>query len=302
MKNNLLIRLFALMLALFALCICFASCGSSSKDRSEDAYGSYDEEIKESVNGSSGILDSEQSFSTATAPDRKVIKTFDILSETKDFEEAIATLNTLISEHGAYVESSSTSDKSLNSSSAYYTRRASYTIRVPAESAEAFVGSVGTLFNITSNASYVEDISETYYSIEARLEELQVERNSLLDILNQTETKKDYDLWLTVHTRLSDVTQQIAVYQGQLNRYDGKVAYSTVNLSINEVINYSETAGDNSFGSRLGASFKDGWNSFVSGIQTFVIWLAGALPTLLSLGLIAAVVIVIVVASCKKKK
>ena len=303
MKKNTL-RLLAILLATLALCISLASCAASNKSgATEDYYGgNYEDEKMPEADAGNGFVNTEQSITNAPDTERKVIKTFEITSETKDFDAAIASLGTLIGECGAYVESSSSINKSLNNASTLYTRYATYTVRVPAENADRFVNSVGTLFNITSNRSYVEDVSESYYSIEARLEELQIERDSLLDILDDPDTKQDYTLWTTVQSRLSEVRQQIAVYQGQLNRYDSKIAYSTVTLTVNEVIHYTEGAENNSFGSRLGAAFKDGWTDFVSGVQEFIIGLAGALPFLLLLAVIATVIVLVIVTATKKKK
>ena len=279
----------------------FASC-SASKDGGAEDMNMMEAPSEAGKTEIGGLNDPSTSAGVPNGAERKIIKTFDIGSETKDFDVAIGSLNALIAEHGGYVESSTSSNKSLNNKSDSYTRHASYTVRVPAENAEAFVGSVGTLFNITSNKSYVEDVSETYYSIEARLEELQVERDSLMQVLEQPETAKDYDLWLTVNQRLSEVRQQIAVYQGQINRYDSRVAYSTVNLSINEVIHFTEVSENRSFGSRLGAAFREGWSNFTVGMQDFIIWFAEALPVLLLLGAIATGVVFIIRVARKKKK
>ena len=296
-------RLLALLLATLTLCAAFASCSAGNKsDATEDYFGgSFEEEKMPTVDAGNGFVNTEQNITQAPDTQRKVIKTFDINAETKDFDAAITSLGALITSCNAYVESSSSTNKSLGSSSTRYARHATYTVRVPAENAERFVNSLGEHFNVTSNRSFVEDVSESYYSIEARLEELKVERDSLLDILDDPNTKKDYTLWTTVQSRLSEVRQQIAVYQGQLNRYDSKIAYSTVNLSVNEVINYTEGAENNSFGSRLGAAFKEGWVDFLSGVQEFVIWFAEALPVLLLLGIIAAVTVTVIVHATKKK-
>ena len=289
-------RIYTLLIVLLSLTLLFASCGSSSK-----AEDSVQNELADGEMGGAGMTDAEQAVDTTKITDRKIIKTFDISAEAKDYNAAIAALNDLITQHGGYVESASSNDKSLQNTSESYTRNASYTIRIPAEQADAFVGSVGGLFNVTSNRSSIEDISETYYSIEARLEELQAERDSLIDILDADKTKADYQLWLTVTQRLSEVRQQIAVYQGQLNRYDSKVAYSTVNLSIREVAAYSSVSENNRFGSRLKAAFTDGWNGFVLGLGNFVIWFAEALPTLILLGLLATGVIFVIRALRRKK-
>lgn len=274
------IRIFSILLVLLMLCAAFASCSSASKG---DLYAPEEENAAGSLGNG---FDASTPTSKPVVADRKVIKTFELYAETTDFSAAQEALDALIAEHGAYVESSSVSDQSLKSKNSAYARRASYTVRVPAENAEAFVGALGGRFNVTSNTSRVQDISDTYYSIEARLEELKVERDSLLDILAAPETEKDYDLWLTVHQRLSEVKQQIAVYQGQLNRYDGQVAYSTVNLTVVEVINLTVKTEDNGFFARLWAATKKGWTAFFSVLQWLVIALAAALPFLIVLGVI----------------
>ncbi len=291
-------RLFALLFALLTL-LAFVSCSKSgpagSAGNSDSSAPSYEKDQSGLVNG-----DADVPINAPDIADRKIIKTYEINSETKEYDAAIASLQQLVADCGGYVESSSTSDKSLNNTSAAYSRYAQYTIRIPADQAEEFVGTVGTLFNVTSNNSYVEDVSETYYSIEARLEELQAERDSLLDMMNATETKQDYSLWLTVSQRLSEVRQEIAVYQGQLNRYDSLVAYSTVKLSISEVLNYTAVA-NSSFSSRLGNSFVEGLQGFWQGVQNFLIWFVGALPVLVLLAA-AAVAVVLVIRRARRKR
>lgn len=294
-RNRPVAHALSLLLLLLTLCALFVGCSSkgSAVDRNESLPSKPEDSL--------GFLDEEKVEASLPA-DRLIIKTYSISAETVEFDRMTEALNGHISACGGYVERSSTSGESLNSSSSSYSRYASYTIRIPAEHAEQFVTSVGSFFNVTSNVSEVEDISETYYSIEARLEELEAERDSLLDILNADETKKDYDLWLTVKQRLSEVSQQIAVYQGQINRYDSQVSYSTVNLSVREVLTYQTADGRNGFGSRLGNAFKDGWNGFVIGLQDFVVWLAEALPVLCLLGLIATGAVLLIRHSVRRKR
>lgn len=300
--------IFSVCLILLLCLAMFVSCGS--KEAATDSFGSsFDVDKGENMSGSA-MPPSEPGISNPSLPlpdmtdkaGTKVIKTFSLSAETTEFDTAITALGTLLSEHGGYVESSNTSNQSLSGKNQTYSRRANYTLRIPAEQAEAFVSALGDTLHVTSNSSSVEDISETYYSIEARLEELQVERDSLLEILNASDTKKDYNLWLTVKQRLSEVTQQIAVYQGQLNRYDSKVAYSTVSLSITEVVNYSTTVEDNSFGSRMSAAFSDGWTGFVEGLQNFVVFLAENFPVVIIFLLIAVSACVVPVTIVKKQR
>lgn len=306
MKHRKQISIFSLMLILMLTLALLTSC--SSPDGATGNTGGISNNKGESTNDIIAPSDPGMSDSELSLPDMtdkvgtKIIKTFTLSAETTDFDNAITALGTLIGEHRGYVESSNTYDQSLSGQNHAYIRRANYTLRIPAEQAEAFVTSLGNNLHVTSNSSTVEDVSENYYSIEARLEELQAERDSLLKILNAPETTKDYNLWLTVHQRLSEVTQQIAVYQGQLNRYDSKIAYSTINLSIAEVLNYSTTAEDNSFGSRMSAAFSEGWTSFVEGSQSFAVFLAENFPGVIIFLLIVNAAWVIPVTIVKKKK
>ena len=300
MKTRLSLRLFALLLTLCALCAMLLSCGAAS-DKSNAVGDSYNSGAGMDAEMAPGLSDKTQSVDPPKDSNRKIIKTFDISAETLDYDAALDSIAALVASHGGYVERASSSDKSLQNNSSRYTRYATYTLRIPAEQADAFVGSVGQSLNITGNRSYVEDISDTYYSIEARLQELTVERDSLLDVLRAADTKNDYNLWLTVKQRLSEVTQQIAVYQGQINRYDSKIAYSTVNLSVREVLTYTASSGSNRFWSRLGAAFVDGWNGFVIGLQDFVIGLAEALPTLCLLAILIVIVCMIIRARRRRR-
>ena len=156
-------------------------------------------------------------------------------------------------------------------------RYASYKFRVPAENAEAFVGSIGNTLNVTRQYSNAQDISESYYSIEATLEELRIERDSLLNMMQSLDTQKDYNFWLTIQTRLSEVRQQIARYQAQLNNYDSRVEYSTVSLTVNEVVNYTPDE-EQPFGTRIANAFSAGLKEFADFSVDFAIWFAEALP------------------------
>ena len=292
MKKRTYLRMLAILAAICSLCFVFASCSAKGDNYAVEEIAPGD--------GNIGFTTDEDKLTVNTPADaeRKIIKTYDLSAETVAYDEAISSLNALVAECGGYVESSSSFDQSIGNKTASYRRRSTYTIRVPAEQAERFVSTVGDMLHVTSNTSNVKDISETYYSIEAKLEELLVERDSLLDILDYADTKTDYQMWLTVKQRLSEVTQQIAVYQGQINRYDGQVAYSTVNLTVAEVVTYQNT--ESSFWRRLGNAFKDGWNGFVIGLQNFIVWLAQALPVLCVLAMIPIGIFLIIRTSIRR--
>ena len=291
MKNKTL-RLVLVLLAL-ATVLCFASCS-----KSYDSVGNSSAELAPETPEIGMTNDKLNASNLPTdTVERKIIKTYDLNAETKEFDATVASLETLVAQYGGYVESNSITNRNYNSKMSRY---ASYKFRIPAENAEAFVGSIGNTLNVTRQNSNAEDVSESYYSIEATLEELQIERDSLLTMMQSLDTQKDYNFWLTIQTRLSEVRQQIARYQAQLKNYDSRVEYSTVSLYINEVVDYTSVE-EESFGTKLGTAFRDGWVAFGEFVEDFVIWIAEALPFLV-LFAIALVILCIVSRRVRAKR
>lgn len=270
MKNK-LFRILLVILSLLTV-LSFASC---AKDSAGNLYNSSPELSPESPSVGMG---NDKLNSTNPPADieteRKIIKTYDLNAETKEFDTTVAGIDALVAEYGGYVESNSVTNRNYNSKMARY---ASYKFRIPAENAEAFVNSIGNTLNVTRQNSYADDVSESYYSIEATLKELQTERDSLLNMMESLDNQKDYNFWLTIQTRLSEVRQQIARYQAQLNNYDSRVEYSTVSLHINEVVEYTPDE-KQPFGTRIANAFSTGLKEFADFSVDFAIWFAEALP------------------------
>ena len=288
MKNKLFRLVLVVLILLPALCL--GSCAKSN----EVLGGSFDVDSSLPKNESPEIgMTNDKLTSTSPETDiiaeRKIIKTYDINAETKEFDATVANLEALVAQYGGYVESNSITNRNYNSKMARY---ASYKFRIPAENADAFINSLGNTLNVTRNNSYVQDVSESYYSIEATMEELQIERDSLLNMMQSLDTQEDYNFWLTLQTRLSEVRQQIARYQAQLNNYDNRIEYSTVSLYINEVVTYTP-AEEESFGTRISNAFSAGLTEFGEFAVDFVVWCAEALPFLVLFGILLFVVCII---------
>ena len=270
MKKKLFVLSLVVLLLLPALL--FASC--AAKDSAGNLYSPAPEASPESPEVGMGNDKLTSTDTPADITERKIIKTYELNAETKEFDATIQSIAALVAEYGGYVESNSISNRNYNSKMARY---ASYKFRIPAKNAEAFVGSIGNTLNVTRSNSYAQDVSESYYSIEATMQELQIERDSLLTMMQSLDTQKDYNFWLTIQTRLSEVRQQIARLQAQLNNYDSRVEYSTVSLSINEVVNYTPDE-EQPFGTRVSNAFVSGWEAFCDFVVDFAIWFAEALP------------------------
>jgi len=311
---------------LLVLCLTLAalvSCGASVKDFSGSASNdaAYEKEIgyAPGADGSDFFytyVEKDEMYaptenesvtldaSTATAPDplagRKIIKTVNVVAETKSFDSALASIESQVDSLGGYIQSSNVYGNSLENKHSGY-RRASYTLRIPAEHLDYFMSTVGDLLNITSSKTGVNDITDTYVDIEARLTALKTEEARLLELLSQGKNLSDI---ITVEERLSNVRYEIESYTARLRGYDTLVAFSTVNLEISEVIDYTpEPIKDPSFGERLGKALGEGWEDFTDGWKDFTVGLAYALPSLILFAVfVLAIVIVITVAVKRSRK
>ncbi len=312
---------FGLILLGSFLAVSLSACGASSYDyslaevsadtgyyldsKNSSQYYDTDWAVEESETGyasASGTYDSstEESSSEFTIQDsetRKLIKTYNINLETKNFDELLITVNSKISSLGGYLQNIDTYNGSSYSS---YTsnRTSNMTVRIPSDKLEEFVNFVGEAANITSKSLSVEDVTLQYVDHESRKETYEIEEERLLEMLEKCETVEDM---ISIESRLSDVRYNIESLESTLRTYDNLVDYSTVYLYINEVKELTEPEPEG-FISELGSSFKDGLESAFDGLKDFVIWLANALPTLVIFAVIIVIIVFIIKGISKKKK
>lgn len=235
--------------------------------------------------------------------ERKLIRTVDLSLESRDFDTALAQLTQMVGDLGGYIESSYTSGRSLSYAGDYYRRSAELVARIPAEKLSEATDTIEQLCNVTSRSESVNDISDSYYDVEGRLKTLRVEEERLLALLEQAAQLEDM---LTIESHLSEVRYQIESLTGQLNRYDSQVNYSTVNMYLEEVVEYTARQPEpTSFGDRVGEAFADSIAFIGRFAQGAVLVLVSVLPFLLVYGGAVLVVVLLVlklVRTLRRKK
>lgn len=298
MKN--LKRISAIIGVLLVLSFVLSACGSNGvvyDYSSKKSVGSNDTVPKEQ-----GIdLNASEGNEKVVASERKIIKNVEISAETKNFDSATTFIKQKVNELGGYIENSKISGLSLYGDSHIQSRHAAYTIRIPVEKLDAYVSDIeNSEINIVSSGDYIDDVTDHYYDLEARLNSLKEEEKRLLEMLAES---KDLNYLIQLNERLSKVRYEIESYTSSINRYDNKIAYSTVKLSLSEVIDY--TVIDNTpsnFGERFSLAFKESWADFAEWAKDFAIGFVYAFPTILVIAVIIIVIIFIIKASVKKKK
>ena len=305
-----------LLVSFLTLCLLFASCGAGGSvmsdavamEKEEVMYdgtlngsnGNYyaSEDIKSQISAGMDVWESVDEGGSVPTEDsqlnyaEKIIKNVNISAETRDFERALAEIKASLAFCGGYEQSVSTTGKSYVGNNTYR-RHAGMVLRIPAEKLDLFLSEVGNLVNVTSQSTSSDNVTTAYYDTQARLSVLESERLAYEEMLKKAETVNDL---LKIKDRLFNVIEEIETHQTQLRVWDSKVSYSTVSLSLEEVIEYSPVVTPkDTFGTRVATAFSESWKNFANGCQNLLIGLIYALPSLLIATVILGVLIVVLV-------
>lgn len=236
--------------------------------------------------------------------DQKLIYRLYLGIETLDYDASVAGLEKLCEDMGGYVERSSVSGSRLSDSSL---RFADYTLRLPSEKLEAFESACADIGNVYSSSRETENATSQYVDLSARLGSLQTEEERLLELLEQA---VDLDSIIALNQRLSEVRYEIESIQSRIRNIDSLVSYSTVYITLNEVVSTTDAHGvPRTFGEKVSASFSKGMDSFKRAMESLGVFLFGKAPfALLTIVVVAlpvgAVILaaVLIIRSRKKKK
>lgn len=296
-RLRILIILTVSLMMLLTLISCSAVNNGLQKDenttikesRNATGYNNYEEAAEQ---------DSSKTETTnASLTTRKMIFTAAMDIETLDYEKSITDFEALVEEYEGFIQ-----DSRIESSTGINTRKslrtAVYRVRIPSTKLSTFRKAAGDIGTITLNDLSGDDVTDSYYDTQARLEALQVQEERLLALLEKAEELKDI---IDLEDRLSQLRYEIETLTGSLNKWDALVEMSTVNVEITEVASLTEPDPE-TFGQQISKMFTDSVNALTETLKQLVIALVAILPFLVVFGTIAAAVIIPVVRSSKKKR
>lgn len=288
-------RMVSLLLAL-VLALVLAGCGASkaaggasdSMAASEPETGYWSNNSKSDDNYDEGGYDADGTPASdpASRPVKMIYNGY-MEMQTQDFDAAASGIEALVRELGGYFQQSSVSNRG---SSSY--RYGSYTIRIPAAQFEAFFQRAGQLCHVTYTNTTADDVSESYYDTEARLETARIKLERLQQLLAKATSMEDI---ITIESAISETEWDIENLSGTLRHYDALVDYATVNVELSEVYQLSgQDKAVTTFGGRLGQSFVNGLRAVGSALEDFAVWLAYSWVWLAVIAAAAVIVIRIV--------
>ena len=297
-------KLLSLLLSATLILLLFAGCGATSTD--EMAYnGAYDAPMEAPSMDALGELNrydgeaSVESPDTTTVSEQKLIKTVNMTAETEEMDALLSQLDQQIASLGGYVEQREIHNGS-NYSDYRQSRRAYLTIRIPAEKLNQMVSNLKADSNVTEYNESVDDVTAAYVDIESHLKALETEQARLLELLEKADTMADL---LTIEERLTQVRYSIESITSQLRVYDNKIAYSTVNLHIDEVREYTPVE-EETVWQRIAGGFTKSLRNLGNFLVDFMVFMLTASPYLVFMAILALtpVVIILLVRRRRRKK
>ena len=282
MKKKLLALLFV-----FTMAFSFVGCSSApSSGNAESPDISYGEGFFGENAAQDGTVSKDETAGSENYG-QKLIKKYDMSFETTEYDKSVSFVKELIEDNHGYIEDLRTYGKKTYRSS-------SFVIRIPEENAQAFLNSTGAIGELVSQSESAKDVTLEYYDTVSKIESLKVQRERLLELLEQAKSLSDI---ITIEDKLEEVESEINEYGTRLKVYDNLVNYVTVNIGISEVENISIVEED-SFLTQIQKGFMANLNVVIGVLKGLVFLLIAGLPTIIPIGVIVTIVICII----KKKR
>ncbi|MBK6265516.1 DUF4349 domain-containing protein [Marivirga sp. S37H4] len=187
---------------------------------------------------------------------KKIIKNGGIDFQTENIEKDYQKIRNLLPKFNAYIENENQSKSAFNI-------QYNLTIRVPSTVYDTLFSSISALaFQLDNRYSNVEDVTERYYDLKARIKNKEALEQRYVELLKKASAIKDI---LEIEKNLNEVRTEIERLQGQFNYLNKQVNFSTIHLSFYEVLPYEVNSSQREgFGARILRALGSGWNGFLS--------------------------------------
>lgn len=216
----------------------------------------------------SGVSDGQSS-----SVERKLVRNASVSIEVKSLEESLASVESLAENLGGYVSNSNTSKTKVF-----------MTLRVPAARFDEAVSGAESFGRLLSRSVSVDDVSEEYYDLDARLQTRKILRDKLSGYLKQASAVEDL---LAVERQLNDVQSEIESMEGRMRRLNDLIDLSTISVTM-QLPSYSDTSSSGLVLPDLSGKFRETVSSilkfFSSLAMTAIVFIVCGVPLVLVIG------------------
>ena len=182
------------------------------------------------------------------------------------------------------------------------------TIRVPSAKYDDFCKSAESVGDMRKKNASVDNLTTEYSDLKTTLSIYEAKEDRYLEMLKEI---KDQNKAISVEEELTNIQIEIARIKTRMNNIENDVAYSYVDLTLNEVREYTDkpvVKKTDTFGQRLSNTLSSTWSTFLSFLEdaTPIVIITDTRSYLLQIGIITFIIVkivkLIVKASEKSKK
>ncbi len=243
------------------------------------------------------VTEAEVESEVNSKADRMLIKNVYMNVESEDVDAMVKNVEKRVDQLGGYIESTNIENTKYSSSER---KTANIIARVPVEKLDGFVDEVEGQSNVLSQSSNAEDVTLKYVDMQSKLDSYQTEYDRIYELLKKAD---DLDTIIALESRLTEIRYQIESYGSQLKVMKNQASYSTINLSITQVIEYTPVVVEEK--TRI-EQMRDGFIKNCvrvgNGILDFFVGLIVALPVLIVWAIVIGVIVFIIRLIIKKSR
>ena len=214
--------------------------------------------LQESVPGAGALNEIPKDTPLPASDGEKKIRTVNLSLELKSIEKVQKQIREQVKTEGGYIESEEFNAKTGYGDSDYL----HLSLRIPKDKVDHFLEFLSGEGKILSKSESLEDVRLQYHDAESHIKALEKEQERVLALMDKAE---NVDQLIALESRLTDIRYQLESYHTEINDYDNKVDYSTVNLDLLEKGSESLGEGQYSFSERV----RDGFVQNIHGILYF---------------------------------
>lgn len=202
--------------------------------------------------------------------EQKVIKTSYMSLEVEDFQTAADEIGLIANRYGGHVADFSAQkikDRTIGT----------VTVRIPEDNFEEVIKEIEKVGDLKEENITLEDVTEQYIDLKARLENSERQEQRYLEILEMAVTVEDV---LKVENQLGRIRGDIESMQGRLTYLDNRISLSTVQVQLSEPEVIVHESG-------IGKAFNDAIDAFLSAVRYIIIFMGYFIPVAVFLTVVA---------------
>lgn len=265
----------------------------------EEAYTEEGYVLEEPVaEGAPGMGGMEMGIGDIPQTSRKLVYTCDFTIKTSEFQKDYNKIINSVSEVGGYIQNEYTEGTPPTSTNDYG-RTSDISARVPVENYGEFTEKLSGVGTVVSKNQYTDDISDSYYDTESRIELLNEQKERYMQLLEEATEMEDI---IMLNEKISECIYNIEELEGSKKSMDKQVDYATININLNETVNSEYIEGEKiPTSERAKEALSMGFTGVGEFFEGFAIVIAAIFPALLVIAAIT-VAIVFIVKGIKKLK